>query len=151
MKISPRKRFALDLSKFTLRLSKHAQRMATEKNFTLETIEKTFRDPTRVYPSGSHPGQYRITGHGLCLVGLPEKGAPERKHEIIENPRSKDDDQRENDSKDDTKMPKDESVNYFTIITIYQDNILTPPRTDQLNTPEGRRYAERYLKGLGRG
>lgn len=39
----------------------------------------------------------------------------------------------------------------FVCITMYKDGVLTPPRPDQLNTPEGRRYAERYEKGLGRG
>ena len=68
-----KKRFALDLSRYALRISRHAQRMANEKNFSLETIEKTYNDPERVYPSGSHPGQYRVTGHGLCLVGVPEE------------------------------------------------------------------------------
>ena len=40
---------------------------------------------------------------------------------------------------------------FFTLITVYEDQKLTPPRADQLNTPEGRRYAERYARGLGRG
>lgn len=39
----------------------------------------------------------------------------------------------------------------FVLITVYQDGVLTPPRPDQLHTPEGRRYAERYSQGLGRG
>ncbi len=39
----------------------------------------------------------------------------------------------------------------FVLITVYLDGVITPPRPDQLNTPEGRRYAERYAQGLGRG
>lgn len=39
----------------------------------------------------------------------------------------------------------------FVLITVYQDGVLTAPRADQLNTVEGRRYAERYANGLGRG
>lgn len=39
----------------------------------------------------------------------------------------------------------------FVLITVYEDGVLTPPRPDQLSTPEGRRYAERYARGLGRG
>jgi len=36
-------------------------------------------------------------------------------------------------------------------ITVYLDGVLTPPREDQLKTPEGRRYAARYAAGKGRG
>lgn len=39
----------------------------------------------------------------------------------------------------------------FVLITVYADAVLTPPRADQLDTPEGQRYAERYAQGLGRG
>lgn len=39
----------------------------------------------------------------------------------------------------------------WTAVTVYADGVLTPPRPDQMKTPEGRRYAERYAKGLGRG
>ncbi len=44
----------------------------------------------------------------------------------------------------------DETFN-FIVITVYYDKILTPPRPDQLNTPQGKRFAERYYAGLGRG
>jgi hypothetical protein len=37
-----------------------------------------------------------------------------------------------------------------TLVTVYRDGVLTPPRADQLNTPEGREYARRYAQGLGR-
>lgn len=39
----------------------------------------------------------------------------------------------------------------WTAVTVYKDGVLTPPRADQMLTAEGRRYAERYAKGLGRG
>jgi len=39
----------------------------------------------------------------------------------------------------------------FVCITMYADGVLTAPRPDQLLTAEGRRYAERYEQGLGRG
>lgn len=39
----------------------------------------------------------------------------------------------------------------FRFITIYLDGVITPPRADQMQTAEGRRYAERYAQGLGRG
>jgi hypothetical protein len=130
---SPAKKLELDLSKYTLKLSQHAQRMATEKGFTKEIVESTFRNPTRVYPSGSHPGQWRITGNGLCLVGVPDRDRRSpRFHPYM-------------------MQPPIEHELFFTVVTLYQDQILTPPRDDQLNTPEGRRYAERYLKGEGRG
>jgi hypothetical protein len=38
----------------------------------------------------------------------------------------------------------------FTLITVYEDGKMTPPRPDQLETPEGRAYAERYAKGQAR-
>jgi len=139
MKLPSQQPFALDLSSYTLRLSRHAQKMAHEKNFTESMIQETYRNPTRVYPSGSHPGQYRVAGNGLCLVGLPE---------VIGMQRETDDPVVESASSEALKSP---SRKVFTVVTIYQDNILTPPRTDQLDTEEGRRYAERYLVGLGRG
>jgi hypothetical protein len=103
-----------DTSGFTLKVSDHSIKVMADKGFDPETVKETFNNPTQVYPSRSHPGQYRITGNGLCLVGRP-------------------------------------TGNIFTLITLYADRVLTPPRPDQLDTPEGRRYAERYEKGLGRG
>ncbi len=41
--------------------------------------------------------------------------------------------------------------NSFIVITVYVDQELTPPRPDQLTTKSGRRYANRYAQGLGRG
>jgi hypothetical protein len=38
----------------------------------------------------------------------------------------------------------------FTLITVYADGVMTPPRPDQLNTPEGQEYARRYAKGKAR-
>lgn len=34
--------------------------------------------------------------------------------------------------------------------TVFMDGAMTPPREDQLDTPEGREYARRYYAGLGR-
>lgn len=45
-------------------------------------------------------------------------------------------------------VPKDNS---FVVITCYVDQELTPPRQDQLATPQGRRYAKRFAQGKGRG
>ena len=38
----------------------------------------------------------------------------------------------------------------FNVITVYEDGVLTPPRPEQLDTEEGRRYAARYERGLNR-
>ncbi len=40
--------------------------------------------------------------------------------------------------------------NVFTLITVYEDGVMTPPRPDQLDTPEGKAYAERYKRGKAR-
>jgi len=174
--------------------------MATEKNFSPETIEKTFAEPTRVYPSGSHPGQWRVTGNGLCLVGIPDDEPAEEKKDIpalrtpakgtiIQTPGTSErpgykapsgyaflsngassygpssrttngttNGTTTQTTTNGTSTPIEEmsqkntkALRYFTVITIYQDQVLTPPRADQLNTNVGKRYAERYLKGLGRG
>jgi hypothetical protein len=98
----------------TLNLSRHACKTAAAKGFTAEAISDCFEHPTEVYPSGSHPGQFRIVNGDVCLVGVPDG-------------------------------------NVFRCITLYRDRVLTAPRADQMNTPEGRRYAERYAKGQGRG
>jgi hypothetical protein len=87
---------------------------ALAKGFKAEVIKSTFDSPQEIYPSKSHPGQFRITGNGICIVGEPEGDK-------------------------------------FYGITMYADRVITPPREDQMKTPEGRRYAERYAKGLGRG
>lgn len=50
----------------------HARKQAKEKGFSEELIKKTIENPSEVYPSGSHPGQWRITGNGVCLVGEPD-------------------------------------------------------------------------------
>lgn len=97
-----------------LRTTRHALRQIAQKGFNPMFVKAAFENPEDIYPSHSHPGQYRITGEGLCLVGVPEG---------------------------------DE----FVLITVYLDRVLTPPRLDQLVTEAGRRYAERYEKGLGRG
>jgi hypothetical protein len=98
----------------TITMTRHACKMAAQKGFDADTIMATFNEPERVYPSGSHPGQYRVTGNGLCLVGTPQEEK-------------------------------------FVVITCYADKVLTAPRADQLNTPEGKRFAERYAAGKGRG
>lgn len=97
-----------------LKVTQHARRQIAEKGFDPTAIAKTFLNPDEVYASRSHPGQYRVTGNGVCLVGKPEG-------------------------------------NTFVLITVYADRVLTPPRPDQLDTPEGRAYAQRWAQGKGRG
>lgn len=98
-----------------LTMTRHACKQAALKGFTAEQIQACFNAPSRVYPSGSHPGQFRIANNDICLVGVPV------------------------------------SDNEFRAITLYVNGTLTPPRADQMNTVEGKRYAERYAKGQGRG
>lgn len=98
----------------SLSTTRHSLKVVLSKGFDPETIKRTFNNPREVYPSRNHPGQYRVTGNGLCLVGEPIGTS-------------------------------------FRLITVYEDKVLTPPRADQLLTEEGRRYAERYAQGLGRG
>ncbi|XAO35397.1 hypothetical protein SEA_FRANCOB_233 [Streptomyces phage Francob] len=39
----------------------------------------------------------------------------------------------------------------FRVFTVYEDGVLTPPRPDQLGTPEGDAYAEIYRKAQKNG
>lgn len=104
----------MDLSSLTPKVTKHFLATVKSKGFDPHAVIATIKSPTEVYPSRSHPGQWRVTGNGLCVVGRPEAGE-------------------------------------FVLITIYLDRVLTEVRPDQLNTAEGRRYAERRANGLGRG
>ncbi len=49
----------------------HFVKQVAAKNFDPEAVLSTLSDPTELYPSRSHPGQYRVTGNGLCIVGEP--------------------------------------------------------------------------------
>lgn len=60
-----------ELSGCTAVMQEHALKQAAEKGFAEDTIKKTLENPAEVYPSGSHPGQWRVTGNGICLVGEP--------------------------------------------------------------------------------
>lgn len=39
----------------------------------------------------------------------------------------------------------------FLVFTMYEDGVLTPPRADQMNTPQGQAYAKRYAKAKASG
>lgn len=104
----------MNFHSLTPRPTRHFLNTVKSKGFNPHDIVSTLKNPTEVYPSKSHPGQWRVTGNGLCVVGKPEESE-------------------------------------FVLITVYLDRVLTEVRPDQLNTPEGRRYAERRSNGLGRG
>lgn len=99
----------MNLSSLTPRITGHFKRTMVAKELDPRAVIATIHNPVEVYPSRSHPGQWRVTGNGLCIVGKPEG---------------------------------DE----FVLITLYLDRVVTAVRPDQLNTAEGRRFAE-----LGRG
>jgi len=50
-------------------MSPHAMSVAVDKGFDAHEIAAAFKTPEKVYDSGSHPGQVRVTGNGMCLVG----------------------------------------------------------------------------------
>lgn len=56
----------------TPKITNHFIKTIQSKGFDPQKIIDAFKNPERVYPSGSHPGQYRVTGNGLCIVGKPE-------------------------------------------------------------------------------
>lgn len=97
-----------------LAVTNHARHVITSKGFDRRTVMETFHRPECTTDVRKYPGQVRLIGNGLALVG-----------KVVED--------------------------MFILITVYEDGVLTPPRPDQLSTPEGKRYAERYALGLGRG
>lgn len=105
----------MKFSHLTPTLTRHFLGQVKAKGLDPKDIIAAWKNPERVYPSGSHPGQWRITGNGVCIVGRPE-----------------------------------EDAGTFAFITVYLDGVLTAPRADQTDAA-GRRYAERYRQGLGRG
>lgn len=56
----------------TLSLTKHAKKQAKSKGFPIQNILSMWEDPDKIIASRSHPGQYRICGDGICLVGVPK-------------------------------------------------------------------------------
>lgn len=95
----------MDLQSLAIIPTQHFITTIKSKGFGADTILATLTNPAEVYPSKSHPGQWRVTGNGVCIVGKPEGGK-------------------------------------FFLITAYADRVVTPVRPDQLDTPEGRRFAE---------
>jgi hypothetical protein len=95
----------MNLKDYTPKASAHFVKTMRAKGFEPAAVVATLKDPAEVYPSKSHPGQFRVCGNGVCIVGKPEGDK-------------------------------------FILITLYADRIVTPVRPDQLNTPEGRRFAQ---------
>lgn len=95
----------MDTKSMTFAPTDHFLRTMIAKGFTAEQVLAAWNRPAEVYPSGSHPGQWRVTGEGVCIVGKPQGKR-------------------------------------FIGITVYADRVVTPVREDQMNTPEGRRFAE---------
>lgn len=58
-----------------MRMEGHALSQAFDKAIDMGVVEATFKNPEEVYPNGRYPGQWRVTGNGICLVGEPRGGS----------------------------------------------------------------------------
>lgn len=58
---------------YVLKLTKHAKQQVKAKEFSLKEIQTMWCDTPTVQPSRSYPGQYRVCGGGVCLVGVPKE------------------------------------------------------------------------------
>lgn len=56
----------------TPRFTAHFLKTLDAKGFDRLAVRNTLKAPAEIYPSGSHPGQWRVTGNGVCIVGKPE-------------------------------------------------------------------------------
>lgn len=59
--------------KLTPYVTNHFKETMQSKGFSGLEVVELLKDPEEFYPSKSHPGQYRVTGRGLCVVGRPEE------------------------------------------------------------------------------
>lgn len=55
------------------KITKHFLDTVNAKHLSPRDIIAAWHNPAEVYPSGSHPGQWRITGNGVCIVGKPDE------------------------------------------------------------------------------
>lgn len=63
----------MNLKSLTPKITAHFKATIEAKGFDPRTVIATLKNPTEVYPSGKrYPGQWRVTGNGLCIVGKPE-------------------------------------------------------------------------------
>lgn len=123
-------------------LARHAHRdMLSNKK--INTSVKALRDRTVVFSSHSKD-QMKVKGFKAqdvaALLQNPDEVYPSRSHEGQWRVTGKG-----------ICLVGEPKGGEFVVITMYQDRVLTPVRSDQLNTPEGRLYAERMRQGLGRG
>jgi hypothetical protein len=61
----------LNLRNYELVLTKHAIDKLKQKGFTLHLVNETFLRPEQIRASGSYPGQYKIIGNNIVLIGVP--------------------------------------------------------------------------------
>ena len=58
-----------------VKMTRHFKETVAKKELDPRLVIDAWRNPDEVYPSGrAHPGQWRVTGNGLCLVIKPEGG-----------------------------------------------------------------------------
>lgn len=53
-------------------ITDHFKNVLRHKKFDGREVAALLKDPEEFYPSKTHPGQYRVTGRGLCVVGQPD-------------------------------------------------------------------------------
>src|SRR5882757_5513593 len=58
-----------------LSLTKHAKKQAKAKGFPVADILTMWEGQNNIQPSRSHPGQFRVCGDGICLVGVPKNNS----------------------------------------------------------------------------
>jgi hypothetical protein len=57
---------------YQLSMTNHANDQIATKGFSEDKVKRVFANPAKVYPCGKkYPGQVRVVGKGLCLVGIP--------------------------------------------------------------------------------
>lgn len=61
----------MDTTGMRLSLTRTACKVAARNGWSADMIKQTFENPKKVYPSKSHPGQYRVVGKNICIVGVP--------------------------------------------------------------------------------
>lgn len=54
-----------------LTLTRTACKAAAKEGWKAEDIQEAFSHPKKVYPSKTHPGQYRVVNKDICIVGVP--------------------------------------------------------------------------------
>lgn len=106
--------------------TEHALRKIQALGIDADDVLAVFRAPKSTSQVRTRTGQVRLMGRGIVLVG-------EWSDPLLDPATGR------------------VTAQTFTLVTVYADAVLTPPRPDQLRTPEGRRYAARYRAGLGRG